>query len=268
MKKDTLIVVEKSSMKHAIKEMLEAEGITNCDVYATGGRAYSKSDNLIQVEEEELEKSPLMEGTPEKVWILGSVTTDKNIDVIKEAMAKNDYKYVINACDSDKWGDYLFQYVRDKASIQLPVFRMCIHDITRHGLYESYKNAIEGIRTAVRRDQPQQLADVVGKEQLDKLVDFAIAKLTPSEIYEKMKEADKDALYHMLRSDYVRKDVKTYCEDMDILLNEDGIEEVVNRYVYNGDYDCNQSYWDNIDNLAKETYENEAYRETEEPELE
>jgi hypothetical protein len=29
-------------------------------------------------------------------------------------------------------------------------------------------------------------------------------------------------------------------------------EAVADRYCYNGDYDCNCSYWDNIDNLVTE----------------
>ena len=44
-------------------------------------------------------------------------------------------------------------------------------------------------------------------------------------------------------------------KQMKKLLNEEEdalCEDVVNAYVYNRDYDCNLSYWDNIDNLIKE----------------
>lgn len=64
---------------------------------------------------------------------------------------------------------------------------------------------------------------------------------------------EKDDLYRYLWVDYVKKDVISYCEDNDIAYtDEDFPDRVANRYVYDGEYECNLSYWDNIRNLISE----------------
>ncbi len=40
--------------------------------------------------------------------------------------------------------------------------------------------------------------------------------------------------------------------DEDQYLSDDRIENIANRYVYEGRYDCNLSYWQNIENLIDE----------------
>lgn len=64
--------------------------------------------------------------------------------------------------------------------------------------------------------------------------------------------ASRDALYRRLWIEYVTEDVACHigtfdnipCEDYDTI-----IELVAQAYVYDGDYDCNLTYWENIDNL-------------------
>lgn len=62
----------------------------------------------------------------------------------------------------------------------------------------------------------------------------------------------RDAIYRHLWSKYVEEDVRARAEERGIELSEDEIELVVDKYVHNGDYDCNLPYWDNIDNLIWE----------------
>lgn len=92
-------------------------------------------------------------------------------------------------------------------------------------------------------------------------LDTSISEMTAGEIISSMNESEKNSLYHMLWSDRVYNDVETRLDDREISLDEDEKEafimEVVNRYVYNVDYDCNLSYWDNIDNLINEELEGE-----------
>ena len=76
----------------------------------------------------------------------------------------------------------------------------------------------------------------------------------------KMECLDKDALYRKLWANHVQEDVLNHSRALDKELNDDGIKKVVDRYVYHGDYDCNLSYWDNIENLIDEAYENKDYR--------
>ena len=62
----------------------------------------------------------------------------------------------------------------------------------------------------------------------------------------------KDDLYRSLWAEHVREDVESFCESEDIDLSENGIDCVVEQYVYEGKYDCNRSYWDNLRELVEE----------------
>lgn len=64
--------------------------------------------------------------------------------------------------------------------------------------------------------------------------------------------SQRDTIYRHLWTEYVEKDVRARAEERKIKLSEDQIGYVKDRYVYNGDYDCNLSYWNNIDNLIDE----------------
>ena len=63
-----------------------------------------------------------------------------------------------------------------------------------------------------------------------------------------------DALYRLLWSGHVKEDIVSFAEDHEIPENllYAVLDTVADRYVYEGDYDCNLSYWSNIDNLLKE----------------
>lgn len=75
---------------------------------------------------------------------------------------------------------------------------------------------------------------------------------------ESLKSADRDDLYRYLWFDYVRRDVLDYIDgsiDVSTLKDPDTdidtlADIVAERYVYDGDYDCNISYWDNIGNIV------------------
>ncbi len=68
-------------------------------------------------------------------------------------------------------------------------------------------------------------------------------------------DAEKDALYRYLWADYIREDVAGYCEENDICYDDDLIDAVVELYVYQGEYDCELSYWNNIDMLIRKVKE-------------
>ncbi len=92
-----------------------------------------------------------------------------------------------------------------------------------------------------------------------------------------LKKADKTAvmedIYRHVLAEYTKNDVKTWMEGDDRF---DSISETerdsfadfcAERWAYNGDYDCDQSYWDNIQNLIDEEYENLNLDEDEEEDL-
>ena len=84
-----------------------------------------------------------------------------------------------------------------------------------------------------------------------------ITNLTSSELFAHMSDTQKDDIYRMIWFSHVIEDVKGKLIErfgIDELSEEDEAlcNDVANAYVYNGKYDCNQSYWDNINNLINE----------------
>lgn len=73
------------------------------------------------------------------------------------------------------------------------------------------------------------------------------------DLYEALTAEQKDYLYRMTWYENVFEDITGRLLDRDITDEDDAIKSTVaHRYVYEGDYDCNLSYWDNIDNLIDE----------------
>lgn len=62
----------------------------------------------------------------------------------------------------------------------------------------------------------------------------------------------KDQIYRHLWKQHVTEDVRAHMQDMGVELTEDEIDFAAYRYVYEGNYDCNLSYWDNIENNINE----------------
>ena len=62
----------------------------------------------------------------------------------------------------------------------------------------------------------------------------------------------KDQIYRHLWKQHVAEDVASHMKDMGVELTEDEIDFVAYRYVYEGEYDCNISYWENIENNINE----------------
>ena len=81
----------------------------------------------------------------------------------------------------------------------------------------------------------------------------------------------KDQIYRAIWAEHVREDIEAqlaqssmeYYEDKyEVEFSDENMKSIVNNaaelYVYDGKYDCNLSYWDNIDNLIDECASYEA----------
>ena len=73
-------------------------------------------------------------------------------------------------------------------------------------------------------------------------------------LIDSLKPYRKDELYRHLWVNHVRNDVRTILEKYDVpYLSDDDFDALVddcaNRFVYNGEYDCNTDYWTNLDAL-------------------
>lgn len=84
---------------------------------------------------------------------------------------------------------------------------------------------------------------------------FSNAKTDVTSLIDTWSEQAKDEAYRYLWLSYVKADVISHVKDEleDITLTDDEVEYIARRHVYEGDYDCNLSYWQNIDNLIDET---------------
>lgn len=66
-----------------------------------------------------------------------------------------------------------------------------------------------------------------------------------------------DNVYRFVRFNYTKNDIISHLEDMDnIELTDEQIEKAAELYAYEGKYDCNLSYWNNIENLIHLVREN------------
>lgn len=63
--------------------------------------------------------------------------------------------------------------------------------------------------------------------------------------------SDQDGIYRYLWHQRVVADVESHADDLDIKMKPKDVDFAAYLFVYEGDYDCNQSYWDNIENVIK-----------------
>ena len=62
---------------------------------------------------------------------------------------------------------------------------------------------------------------------------------------------EQDQVYRYLWAQHVRADIEALCAENDIVLTDNEIDCMVERYV-DGCYDCNLDYWTNLRNLLPE----------------
>lgn len=60
---------------------------------------------------------------------------------------------------------------------------------------------------------------------------------------------EKDQVYRQVKAKYLKEDIVSRSEEIGKELSEEEIDSITDLYVNHGKYDCNISYWDNIDNL-------------------
>lgn len=58
-------------------------------------------------------------------------------------------------------------------------------------------------------------------------------------------------VYRVVRERYVREDLVGLAKNKKLELTPDALDYLAHRYAYEGDYDCNQSYWVNLENLIE-----------------
>lgn len=87
-----------------------------------------------------------------------------------------------------------------------------------------------------------------------------------NEIYEHLSYQQRQELFKIMRFKNIQVDVFYYFDSDDKYKNSPEKNEIAHKaaykYVYEGDYDCNISYWDNIKNLIDRELEILAGRDS------
>ncbi len=89
-------------------------------------------------------------------------------------------------------------------------------------------------------------------------------KFEPEAFLASLTADEQDKVYRYLWKERVVEDARSVIEEYIFysLLSKEDVEriadEAADRYVYNGDYDCNLSYWDNISNLVRDAISDKA----------
>ena len=70
----------------------------------------------------------------------------------------------------------------------------------------------------------------------------------------------RDVIYCDIWFHHVKDDIESQLQQSEITLTEDEINHCARRYVYDFDYDCAVSYWNNIHRLIDEEWEKSKNR--------
>ena len=65
-------------------------------------------------------------------------------------------------------------------------------------------------------------------------------------------EIEKDKIYRMVWAEHVTDDILSHAEDIGAEISKEDAEILAESYACDGEYDCNLSYWDNIENLMED----------------
>ncbi len=66
------------------------------------------------------------------------------------------------------------------------------------------------------------------------------------ELLDNLSGSERDDIYRALWFDHVAEDVTNLLEENESEINDDIVSAIAERYVYDGDYDCNLDYWTNL----------------------
>lgn len=86
-----------------------------------------------------------------------------------------------------------------------------------------------------------------------------ITDMSATELFNQMTDTQKDEVYRKVWAEHVVEDITSRIEDYYAVEDydltdaelEDKTKEAARLYVYESKYDCNRSYWDNLDTLIR-----------------
>ncbi len=145
--RNVLILTEKKSMCDKIHDAL-ATVPDRITVMEIGGHIYLEEEaETLKVPEETLKTSKQMDvGNGETGYVLNEAAIARNIEEIKNTLSE-DIDVIVNACDPDRSGELLFDYVAKALNLDTDkVQRMTLRDFTETAIRESYLKAMNSVK--------------------------------------------------------------------------------------------------------------------------
>lgn len=143
-KERVLILTEKKFTGDKIREAL-SEVAYDVTIAEIGGHIYlDEESDVLHVSEEELAAAvPLVINDGTTAYVLGDDTIKKNSEVIKN-LDPDGFDFILNACDSDDSGQFLFDYAASLAGFDPHAcLRMSMKDLTEDNILLAFDAAIE-----------------------------------------------------------------------------------------------------------------------------
>lgn len=111
-------------------------------------------------------------------------------------------------------------------------------------------------RIAVSLDKISDNLDKVANQQTitDEQIKDVIKSYPKEDLLDLLNYDQKDYIYRKVWAEHVSEDVRSLCKDegYDEVYTPDIAERIAYRYAFEGDYDCNLPYWQNLENLFEE----------------
>ena len=74
-------------------------------------------------------------------------------------------------------------------------------------------------------------------------------------ILNEMTPAEKNEIYDAIRKEHIAEDIMDYAPTCGVVLTDKQVKYVAELYVDHAHYDCNHSYWENIESVIRESVE-------------
>ena len=111
-------------------------------------------------------------------------------------------------------------------------------------------------RIALSLDKVADNLDKVAGQQSesDEQIKDVIKSYPKEDLLDLLNYDQKDYIYHKVWAENISEDVRSLCRDegYDEVYTPDIAEKIAYRYAFEGDYDCNLTYWQNLKNLFEE----------------
>lgn len=151
--KRCLIIAEKKSIKEVIQDVYEKNKDKLdfvADVTFMGNPVSHTSDKAFKVDTSEVWQKLVLRNieVPEGYFIAVTKFSPIQIEEIKTLINTNNYDFVVNACDPCLYGQFSYEYTKEKVDFTTPSKRMCYRDLTEPEVLRALKELVDNDATS------------------------------------------------------------------------------------------------------------------------